>query len=45
MVIERDILERTGKNFDEGTFSLMSGLISLQEKTLWMLEAHQGRSI
>ena len=37
--IERVILEETAKIGDEGTNSMMSGFITEQEKTIWMMKA------
>ena len=37
--IERIILEETGKIGDEGTNAMMSGFITEQEKTIWMMKA------
>ncbi|MGB5420303.1 Dps family protein [Algibacter sp.] len=37
--IERDILNKSGDANDEGTNSLMSGFITEQEKTVWMMKA------
>jgi starvation-inducible DNA-binding protein len=37
--IEREILIKTADINDEGTNSLMSGFISEQEKTIWMMNA------
>ncbi|MAU16382.1 MAG: DNA starvation/stationary phase protection protein [Muricauda sp.] len=39
---EREILERASEHNDEGTASLMSDLISDQEKLNWMLAAYVG---
>ena len=37
--IERDILNKSGEADDEGTNAMMSGFISEQEKTVWMMKA------
>lgn len=37
--IERDILDKAGDANDEGTNSMMSGFITEQEKTVWMMKA------
>ncbi len=37
--IERDILNKSGDADDEGTNAMMSGFISEQEKTVWMMKA------
>ena len=37
--IERDILNKSGEAGDEGTNAMMSGFISEQEKTVWMMKA------
>lgn len=37
--IEREILNKTDEIGDEGTNSMMSDLISEQEKTIWMMNA------
>ena len=37
--IERDILNKSGDANDEGTNAMMSGFISEQEKTVWMMKA------
>lgn len=39
LVIERNILNVSGKASDEGTNSMMSDFISEQEKTVWMMKA------
>lgn len=41
--IERNILALAGEANDEGTDSLMSGYISEQEKTVWMLSSYLGK--
>ena len=41
--LERNILSLAGEANDEGTDALMSGYISAQEKTVWMLSAYLGR--
>ncbi len=42
LVIERDLLERAGAINDEGTNSMMSDLITEQEKQIWMMQAFLG---
>lgn len=37
--IERQILDKSGDANDEGTNSLVSGFITEQEKTVWMMKA------
>ncbi len=37
--IEREILASTAEIMDEGTNAMMSGFISEQEKTIWMMNA------
>jgi len=37
--IERDLLEKSADANDEGTNSMMSGFITEQEKTVWMMKA------
>ena len=37
--IERDLLNKSGEANDEGTNSMMSGFITEQEKTVWMMKA------
>ncbi|MFT5216007.1 MAG: starvation-inducible DNA-binding protein [Glaciecola sp.] len=37
--IERDILNKSSDADDEGTNAMMSGFISQQEKTVWMMKA------
>ena len=37
--IEREILDKTAQINDEGTNAMMSGFISEQEKTIWMMNA------
>jgi starvation-inducible DNA-binding protein len=41
--MEREILRLASEAYDEGTDALMSGYISEQEKTVWMLSAYLGR--
>jgi len=41
--IERNILALAGAANDEGTDALMSGYISEQEKTVWMLSSYLGK--
>ena len=40
LIQERDILESASNNNDEGTASLMSDLVSDQEKLIWMLTSY-----
>lgn len=40
--IEREILEKSDKINDEGTNSMMSDLITEQEKDIWMMQAFLG---
>lgn len=42
LVIEREILEKAGAINDEGTTSMMSDLITEQEKDIWMMQAFLG---
>lgn len=42
LVIEREILEKSGEINDEGTNSMMSDLITEQEKDIWMMQAFLG---
>ena len=42
LVIEREILENAGAINDEGTTSMMSDLITEQEKDIWMMQAFLG---
>ena len=37
--IERQLLDKSGDANDEGTNSMMSGFITEQEKTVWMMKA------
>ena len=37
--IERQLLEKSGDANDEGTNAMMSGFITEQEKTVWMMKA------
>ena len=39
LVLERQILDQADDANDEGTNSMMSGFISEQEKTVWMMKA------
>jgi starvation-inducible DNA-binding protein len=39
IAIEREVLETAGENNDEGTSALVSDLISVHEKAVWMLTA------
>ena len=43
--IERMILDKSGEANDEGTNSMMSGFITEQEKTFWMMKAWLNESI
>jgi starvation-inducible DNA-binding protein len=43
LVIEREILDLSDTSDDEGTNSMMSDLISEQEKTIWMLNSWLGK--
>jgi len=40
--LERQLLELSGEASDEGTNSLMSGFITEQEKTIWMMQSWLG---
>ena len=42
LTIEREILEKAGEINDEGTNSMMSDLITEQEKDIWMMQAFLG---
>ncbi len=42
LTIEREILEQTAEINDEGTNSMMSDLITEQEKDIWMMQAFLG---
>ncbi|CDF79731.1 ferritin Dps family protein [Formosa agariphila KMM 3901] len=42
--IERSILDKAGDAGDEGTNSMMSDLITEQEKTIWMMKAWLGET-
>lgn len=42
LIQERQVLELANDANDEGTIDLMTGYISLQEKTIWMLSAYLG---
>ncbi len=42
LTIEREILEKTDEINDEGTNSMMSDLITEQEKDIWMMQAFLG---
>ena len=42
LIIEREILEKAGEINDEGTNSMMSDLITEQEKDIWMMQAFLG---
>lgn len=39
---QRAILQKSGKNEDEGTVTLMSDYITQEEKTVWMLKSYLG---
>ena len=39
LIIERQILDKSGDANDEGTNSMMSDFITEQEKTVWMMKA------
>ena len=43
--IERDILNKSSDADDEGTNAMMSGFISQQEKTVWMMKAWLNETI
>jgi len=43
LAIEREILDLSDTSDDEGTNSMMSDLISEQEKTIWMLNSWLGK--
>jgi starvation-inducible DNA-binding protein len=43
--IERDILNKSSNACDEGTNAMMSGFISQQEKTVWMMKAWLNETI
>jgi starvation-inducible DNA-binding protein len=43
--IERMILDKSDKNGDVGTNSLMSDFITEQEKTVWMMKAWLGETV
>lgn len=43
--IERQILDKTDEMGDEGTNSMMSDLITEQEKTVWMMKAWLGETV
>jgi len=43
--IERSILETSDDANDEGTNSMMSGFITEQEKTVWMMKAWLGETV
>ncbi len=43
--IERGILETSADANDEGTNSMMSGFITEQEKTVWMMKAWLGETV
>ena len=40
IMAQRQILANAGENSDEGTVTLMSDYITVQEKTVWMLKAY-----
>ena len=43
--VERSILETSDDANDEGTNSMMSGFITEQEKTVWMMKAWLGETV
>ena len=43
--LERDLLEKSGDANDEGTNSMMSDIITEQEKTVWMMKAWLGETV
>ena len=43
--IERSILETSSEANDEGTNAMMSGFITEQEKTVWMMKAWLGETV
>lgn len=43
--MERSILDTSGDVNDEGTNSMMSGFITEQEKTVWMMKAWLGETV
>ena len=45
LILEREILDKSGELDDEGTNAMMSDFISGQEKTAWMLNSWLNRSI
>lgn len=45
LIIERNILDKSGEMNDEGTNAMMSDFISSQEKTAWMLNSFLNREI
>lgn len=45
LIIEREILEKSGEMNDEGTNAMVSDFISSQEKTAWMLNSFLDRAI
>lgn len=45
LVIERQVLDKSGEMDDEGTNAMMSDFISGQEKTAWMLNSWLNRAI
>lgn len=45
LTIERDLLNASDKANDEGTNALVSGLITEQEKNIWMLKAYLNETV
>lgn len=45
LTIERDLLNASDKADDEGTNALVSGLITEQEKNIWMLKAYLNETV
>lgn len=45
LILEREILDKSGEMNDEGTNAMMSDFISGQEKTAWMLNSFLNRDI
>ena len=39
LILERDLLRKSGDVNDEGTNAMMSDFITVQEKTVWMMKA------
>jgi starvation-inducible DNA-binding protein len=42
-MLQRELLELSGKTGDEGTNALMSDYIRAQEKLVWMYSAYLGK--